>query len=82
MLSKALMIMSLNDLPAPLSLFNHIWCRFFDDPTGGMIRAREAGCVAPFLVPDENRSVAVADVFVDGEMEARKQRLNWLEIGE
>jgi hypothetical protein len=32
MLSKALMIMSLNDLPAPLSLFNHIWCRFFDDP--------------------------------------------------
>jgi hypothetical protein len=33
MLSKALMMMSLNDLAAPLSLFNHIWCRFFDHPT-------------------------------------------------
>jgi hypothetical protein len=33
MLSKAFTIASSNDLPAPLSLFDHIWCRFFDDPT-------------------------------------------------
>jgi hypothetical protein len=73
MLSKALMMMmSLNDLPAPLSLFNHIWCRFFADPLGGMSRAHEAGGVAPFLIPVESRSVAAADVFVDGEIEARK----------
>jgi hypothetical protein len=53
-----------------------------DDCTRRNQPAHEAGSVAAFLVPDENRSVAVADVFVDGEMEARKQRLNWLEIGE
>ena len=41
-------------------------------PLGGMSRAHDAGGVAPFLVPDESRSVAAADVFVDGEMEARK----------
>jgi hypothetical protein len=40
-------------------------------PLGGMSRAHDAGGVAPFLVPDESRSVAAADV-VDGEMEARK----------
>jgi hypothetical protein len=28
--SKSPMTMSFNDLAAPLSLFNHIWCRFFD----------------------------------------------------
>jgi hypothetical protein len=53
-----------------------------DDSTRRNQPAHEAGSVAAFLVPDENRSVAVADVFVDGEMEVRKQRLNWLEIGE
>jgi hypothetical protein len=41
-------------------------------PLGGISRAHEAGSVAAFLVPDESRSVAVADVFVDGEIEARK----------
>ena len=51
-------------------------------PLGGMSRAHDAGGVAPFLVPDESRSVAAADVFVEGEMEARKQQRTWLEIGE
>jgi hypothetical protein len=53
-----------------------------DDSTRRNQPAHEAGSVAAFLVPDENRSVAIADVFVDGEMEARKQRPDWLEIGE
>jgi pyruvate/2-oxoglutarate dehydrogenase complex dihydrolipoamide dehydrogenase (E3) component len=35
---KTLMMMSLND-PAPLSLFNHIWCRFFDDQSSGKAAA-------------------------------------------
>ena len=42
-------------------------------PLGGMSRAHEAGSVGPFLVPDKSRrSVAVADVFADGEIEAQK----------
>jgi hypothetical protein len=40
-------------------------------PLGGMSRAHEAVMSRPSWVPDESRSVAVADVFVDGEIEAR-----------
>ena len=40
-------------------------------PLGGMSRAHEAVMSRPSWVPDESRSVAIADVFVDGEIEAR-----------
>jgi hypothetical protein len=48
MLLKAFTIMSSNDLPAPLSLFDHIWCQFFDDPMRRHEPAHEAGRLAPF----------------------------------
>ena len=70
--------LSLPPHPAAPAALRHCLCSttfgvdFSMIPLGGMSRAHEAGGVAPFLVPDESRSVAAADVFVDGEMEARK----------
>ena len=44
----------------------------------GMSQAHEAAMSRPSWVPDESRSVAVADAFVDGEIEARSSdTIDW-----